>query len=121
LPKKNFEDEESGEKIIEKKALVKVNVEPFYTRKVKGDNTLLFESRFESGNLAAALKVSDYDFHLLLQNDVNTSGHTQWFFFRASNVVSGPVRFNMLNLCKPDSLYNEGMKVLVYSEKKASI
>ena len=26
----------------------------------------------------------------------------------------------MLNLCKPDSLYNEGMKVLVYSEKKAS-
>ena len=26
----------------------------------------------------------------------------------------------MLNLCKPDSLYNEGMKVLVYSEKKAA-
>jgi murein tripeptide amidase MpaA len=25
----------------------------------------------------------------------------------------------MLNLCKPDSLYNEGMKVLVYSEKHA--
>lgn len=23
----------------------------------------------------------------------------------------------MLNLCKPDSLFNEGMKVLVYSEK----
>ena len=29
------------------------------------------------------------------------------------------VRFSLLNLCKPDSLYNEGMKVLVYSEKKA--
>lgn len=26
----------------------------------------------------------------------------------------------MLNLCKPDSLYNEGMKILVYSEKKAA-
>ena len=25
----------------------------------------------------------------------------------------------MLNLCKPDSLYNEGMKVLIYSEKTA--
>lgn len=25
----------------------------------------------------------------------------------------------MLNLCKPDSLYNEGMKILVYSERKA--
>ena len=26
----------------------------------------------------------------------------------------------MLNLCKPDSLYNEGMKILVYSEKMAA-
>ena len=32
----------------------------------------------------------------------------------------GEVRFNMLNLCKPDSLYNEGMKILVYSERKAA-
>lgn len=27
------------------------------------------------------------------------------------------MRFNILNLSKPDSLFNEGMKVLVYSEK----
>ena len=60
------------------------------------------------------------DYLLLLQNDVNTSGHTQWFFFRTSNVAAGQVRFNMLNLCKPDSLYNEGMKILVYSERMAS-
>jgi hypothetical protein len=26
----------------------------------------------------------------------------------------------MLNLCKPDSLYNEGMKLLIYSEKHAA-
>lgn len=25
----------------------------------------------------------------------------------------------MMNLCKPDSLFNHGMKVLIYSEKKA--
>jgi hypothetical protein len=56
----------------------------------------------------------------LLQNDVNTGGHTQWYFFRTTNRVPGEVRFNMLNLCKPDSLYNEGMKILVYSEKKAA-
>ena len=31
------------------------------------------------------------------------------------------VRFSMLNLCKPDSLYNEGMKLLIYSEKHAAI
>jgi hypothetical protein len=57
---------------------------------------------------------------LALQNDVNTCGNTQWFFFRASNVKANQtVRFNLLNLCKADSLYNDGMKVLVYSEKNA--
>ena len=34
--------------------------------------------------------------------------------------MTGTVRFNILNLCKPDSLYNEGMKILVYSERMAA-
>jgi hypothetical protein len=51
-------------------------LEPFYSPTGPEDSTLIFESRFESGNLAAAVKVSDNDYHLLLQNDVNTSGHT---------------------------------------------
>ena len=29
------------------------------------------------------------------------------------------MRFNILNLSKPDSLFNEGMKILVYSEKQS--
>jgi cytosolic carboxypeptidase protein 2/3 len=37
------------------------------------------------------------------------------------NVKPGEVRFNILNLCKPDSLYNEGMKILVYSERLAAL
>ena len=43
----------------EKKALLKVNVEAYYQRKGAEDNTIIFESRFESGNLAAATKVDD--------------------------------------------------------------
>jgi cytosolic carboxypeptidase protein 2/3 len=66
---------ENGEK-GEKKVLVKVNVEPYYTHKSPTDTTIVFESRFESGNLAAACKVTPNDYLLLLQNDVNTSGHT---------------------------------------------
>lgn len=50
----------------EKKALLKVNVDPFYIPKDENDKTIVFESRFESGNLAAAVKVSDVDYHLLL-------------------------------------------------------
>lgn len=101
------------------KSLVNLQgVQPFYTKKDRYDKTLVFESRFESGNLAAALKINEHDYYLTLQNDVNTCGNTQWFFYRVSGTVKGEnVRFNLLNLCKPDSLYNDGMKVLVYSEK----
>lgn len=40
------------------------------------DRTLLFESKFESGNLYLAQKVSDSEYNLLMQNDINTRGHT---------------------------------------------
>ena len=95
-------------------------IEPFYAKKDRFDRTLIFESRFESGNLAAALKVSDDDYYLALQNDVNTSGNTQWFFFRVQNTRRNHTcTFNIMNFTKPDSLFNFGMKVSVYSEKMA--
>jgi hypothetical protein len=62
------------------------------------------------------MKVSDNEYDLVLQNDINTNGHTQWYFFRCSNTRKGmKVKFNILNLAKSDSLYNEGMKILCYS------
>jgi hypothetical protein len=83
------------------------------------DPTLLFESRFESGNLYLAQKVSDQEYNLVMQNDINTCGHTQWFFFRVQNTRQGHTcKFNILNYAKPDSLFNYGMKVSVYSEEK---
>ena len=36
----------------------------------------MFESRFESGNLYLATKVSEQEYDLLMQNDTNTCGHT---------------------------------------------
>ena len=42
----------------------------------RSDKTLLFESRFECGNLYLGQKVSDHEYNLLMQNDINTSGHT---------------------------------------------
>ena len=91
----------------------------YYTPINQNDKTLVFESRFESGNLQLARKVSDNEYDLVLQNDINSKGHTQWFYFRVSNVKKGlKVKFNMLNMIKPKSLYNDGMKVLIYSEKK---
>ena len=45
---------------------------------------------------------------------------SQWFFFRISNTKKGTTyKFNIVNLIKPDSLYNHGMKPLTYSKKAA--
>lgn len=98
------------------------------------DRTLIFESRFESGNLFLAQKVCDTEYNLMMQNDINTQGHTQWFYFRVQNTKKGSsVKFNIINYVrncfftiiasklqsKPDSLFNYGMKLAIYSEKKA--
>lgn len=55
-----------------------INVTP------NGDD-LIFESRFESGNLAKAIKVTPVYYELYLRADLYTNKHTQWFYFRVIN------------------------------------
>lgn len=93
---------------------------PFYVPQNSDDNTLIFESRFETGNLRRAIQVYEYEYDLILKPDYNTRGYTQWYYFRVSNTKAGkPYRFNIINLMKPDSLYNHGMRPLTYSETAA--
>ncbi|XP_006865167.1 PREDICTED: cytosolic carboxypeptidase 2 [Chrysochloris asiatica] len=85
------------------------------------DNTLLFESRFESGNLQKAVRVDTYEYELTLQTDLYTNKHTQWFYFRVQNTRKDVTyRFTIVNLLKPKSLYTAGMKPLMYSQLDAS-
>lgn len=89
---------------------------PYYTP-LPGDKTLVFESRFESGNLSMAIKASNEEYNLVLQNDINSKGNTQWFYFQIKNTTAGlDARFNIVNFTKRDSLYNFGMKILIFSE-----
>ncbi|XP_074131446.1 cytosolic carboxypeptidase 2 isoform X5 [Sminthopsis crassicaudata] len=84
------------------------------------DDTLLFESRFESGNLQKAVRVDTYDYELTLRTDLYTNKHTQWFYFRVQNTRKEiTYRFTIVNLLKPKSLYTIGMKPLLYSEVDA--
>lgn len=86
----------------------------------ESDRTLVFESRFESGNLSLVSKVSDGEYNLLLQNDLNTNSYSQWFFFKVSNTLkSSVIKFNIMNLYKHNNLYNSGMKIIVYSKKES--
>ncbi|XP_048590295.1 uncharacterized protein LOC5514750 isoform X2 [Nematostella vectensis] len=81
---------------------------------------LKFESRFECGNLQQAKRIGRYEYDLVLSNDLYTKRHTQWYYFRVENMVPGVTyKFNIINLLKRDSLYNYGMKPLLYSSKVA--
>ena len=61
---------------------------PFYKSVDQSEESLQFDSVFESGNLAIAIKVSETEYNLLLQNDINTNGHTQWFYFKVKSNFS---------------------------------
>jgi hypothetical protein len=66
---------------MEKTPKVKNNIKNTYH--YLEPNVLNFDSNFESGNLKSAYKVIDRDeYNLLMQDDINTYGYTQWFFFK---------------------------------------
>ena len=96
-------------------------LKPFYNLKNKNDNTLIFESRFESGNLLCAFRTEDENsYQLYLQNDTNTTGYIQWFFFRVSNTKKGrKVNFNIINMLRKTCIYNHGLKIMTYSTMAA--
>jgi hypothetical protein len=77
-------------------------------------SSIRFESNFESGNLYAAYRVDDSEYNLVLSNDVNTKGYTQWFFFSVEG-ARGPTVLNILNMSKSTSLFQKGMRPLVYA------
>ena len=97
-------------------------LKPYYTLKNKNDNTLIFESRFESGNLLCAFRTEDENsYQLYLQNDTNTTGYIQWFFFRVSNTKKGrKVNFNIINMLRKTCIYNHGLKIMTYSTTAAA-
>ena len=96
-----------------------LHLRPYYVPLSRLDNTLVFESRFETGNLHRAVQVYEYEYDLWIAPDA-FSGHTQWFYFSITNARAGPTyKFNIVNLRKPDSLFNHGMKPCVYSRVNA--
>jgi cytosolic carboxypeptidase protein 2/3 len=75
-----------------------------------------FNSNFESGNLFKAFQREYNEYDLILQNDINTRGNNQWFFFSVRNVPKGTtVKFNIVNMAKRFSLFDYGMKPSVFS------
>ena len=84
-------------------------LKPYYVKDSESDNTLIFESRFESGNLRRVVLMGDNTYNLILKYDHGTTTYTQWFYFKVSNTRKDVrYKFNIINLIKPDSSYNQG-------------
>ena len=49
---------------------------PYYIKENDEDSTLIFESRFESGNLRRAVKIGENEYNLILKYDHNTTTYT---------------------------------------------
>ncbi|XP_073917593.1 cytosolic carboxypeptidase 4 isoform X2 [Castor canadensis] len=83
-------------------------------------DSLRFFSKFESGNLRKAIQVREFEYDLLVNADVNSSQHQQWFYFKVSGTRAAiPYRFNVINCEKPNSQFNYGMQPTLYSVKEA--
>ncbi|XP_065366321.1 cytosolic carboxypeptidase Nna1 isoform X2 [Calliphora vicina] len=93
------------------------NCHPYNAEEYDG---LEFESRFESGNLAKAIQITPTYYELYLRPDLYTSRSKQWFYFRVKRTKKNMIyRFSIVNLIKSDSLYNEGMRPVMYSNTNA--
>ena len=77
---------------------------------------LQFESRFESGNLASAVCVTEFEYNFFLRPD-RGSGGCQWYYFSVSNMEKGPCyRFNIAHFYKEKSMYHHGLRPLLWSQ-----
>ena len=82
---------------------------------------LVFNARFECGNLRQVVQANPTTYHMWLHHDYNSRGHTQWFFFSVEGGAPGQrVEFQILNLEKPGSLFNDGMLPAVHSSCDAA-
>ncbi|VDO54589.1 unnamed protein product [Haemonchus placei] len=82
---------------------------------------LLFESRFECGNLRKATQVGPNHYELILSPDINQrKEHYQWFYFEVSNILNDVTySFEIINCLKATSMYSKGMQPVMYSVRDA--
>ena len=64
-------------------------------------------------------QVGPTEYDLVLRTDKG-GGSVQWYYFMVRNMKSNlPYVFNIVNFVKNNSLYNDGLRPLIYSDKEA--
>ena len=59
--------------------------------------------------------MEEYD--LIMQNDTNTKGYNQWFYFSFQNKSSKVVRINIVNFIKKHMMFLDGVRPVAFSTK----
>lgn len=54
----------------------------------------------------------------MIENDINTHGYNNWFFYRFRNKDKGNKRFSIVNMAKKSLFFNQGMLISIFSRKK---
>jgi hypothetical protein len=89
--------------------------------KRRDDDSLSFESKFESGNLSRAERIGPSEYVLYLREDINLDPingrdkcYNQWFYFRVDGMQDmRSYTFHICNMYKAKSLFQVGMHVLL--------
>ncbi|CAD8082229.1 unnamed protein product [Paramecium sonneborni] len=76
-------------------------------------NNGMFNSDFESANLYAAYQIKNNEFNLILQDDTNTVGYSQWFYFEVNNLQGQILTLHIINLVKEYKLLKQGLSVMI--------
>ncbi|CAD8093316.1 unnamed protein product [Paramecium sonneborni] len=76
-------------------------------------NNGMFNSDFESANLYAAYQIKENEFNLILQDDINTVGYSQWFYFEVNNLQGQLLTFHIINLTKEYKSLKQGLSVMI--------
>ena len=120
----NFIDEKNGKYIQNINNNVNnLNNNLVYIGEPKNENEakIIFDSKFESGNLRMAIKLdtdipNEYD--LIMRKDYNNEKNYSWFYFSIQSDRETDIKFNILNFIKKKIMFDEQNKIriLVYNK-----
>lgn len=69
------------------------------------------EAPLEVMTLSPSFCLCRFEYDLLVNPDVNSTQHQQWFYFQVHGTRAAvPYRFNIINCEKPNSQFNYGMR-----------
>ena len=117
-------DQNNGNFIVDKNNINNnINNKLIYIDEPKNESEakIIFDSKFESGNLRMAIKLNSdipNEYDLIMRKDYNSVKNYSWFFFSIESDRETDIKFNILNFIKKKIMFDEQNKIriLVYNK-----